>query len=58
MEYYLEAKRVANLFGCRVGIFHIDNDGPGRAWEWKAEGPAGFSAAPADIVCPDVHETA
>ena len=53
MEYYLEAKRIANIFRCRVGIFRIDNDGPGRAWEWKAEGPDGFAITPADIVYPD-----
>lgn len=35
------AIRIAATFGCRVGIFHNGNDGPGNVWEAVAESQTG-----------------
>jgi hypothetical protein len=57
VSYYEEARRVADLFGCRVGIYSTGNDGPGRHWEWKAESKDGVLAPGyADIVHPSEQQ--
>ena len=52
--YYAEAQQVANVFGCKVGIYPTgSNNGRFRHWDWVAAGPDGeLKPGYVDVVLP------